>query len=550
MTSITSAGIGSGLDVEGIISKLMAAESIPLTTIQTNTQATQTKLSIYGIIKNSFAGLQTATDNLKSLSNIYPLTATSSNSSVVTGSATSSDAKGSYSLTVQQLAQKQSIAANSVATTDTALGTGTLTITLGSYDSTGNTFTANSSATPVNITIDSSNQTLSGVKDAINNANAGVTASIINDGTGNRLVLTSATTGAVNGFKVDVADSDGNNTDTAGLSMLSYDPTAAAGSGKNQASLASAQDAKFTLNNIAITKPTNNVNDAVNGLTLNLLSTTSTPVTLDVGLDSSTLQKTLNSFVTAYNQIETNLTDQQQKGATLVNDTTPSQLELQLRNTLRNSGSTYGLTLADIGLNFDKTGQLSLDSAKLNSALASDPKIVEKLFADTGTTSDSRVSFNGGTSLTQSGTYAVNISTAYNGTNTVAGTINGATATGISNVLTGGTGDASEGLSLTIASGASGSLGTVTYNKGLASTLSDWITSLNDTGGTLASRTDGLNAKIKSLNDDAAKLQARLTTIEANYRQQFTALDTLMSSMQATSSYLTQQLAALSANTK
>lgn len=550
MTSITSAGIGSGLDVEGIISKLMAAESIPLNTIKTNTQTTQTKLSIYGIIKSSFDGLQTATDALKNLSNIYPLTATSSNSSVVTGSATSSNAKGSYSLTVQQLAQKQSVAASSVATTDTAIGTGTLTITLGSYDATGNTFTANSSATPVSITIDSSNQTLSGVKDAINNANAGVTASIINDGTGNRLVLTSNTTGAVNGFKVDVADSDGNNTDTAGLSMLSYDPTAAAGSGKNQTSLASAQDAQFTLNNIAITKPTNNVTDAVSGLTLNLLSTTTTPVTLNVGLDSTALQGTLNKFIAAYNQIQGNLTDQQQKGATLVNDTTPSQLELTLRNTLRNSGSTYGLTLADIGINFDKTGVMSLDSAKLNSAIATDPKIVEKIFADTGTTSDSRVSYNGGTSLTQTGTYAVNVSTAYNGTNTVAGTINGASANAIGNVLTGATGDASEGLSLTIASGASGSLGTVTYNKGLASTLSDWITSLNAPGGSLVSRTDGLNAKIKSLNDDASKLSDRLTTIEANYRQQFTALDTLMASMQATSTYLTQQLSALAANTK
>lgn len=550
MTSITSAGIGSGLDVEGIISKLMAAESIPLNTIKTDTQTTQTKLSIYGIIKSSFDGLQTATDALKNLSNIYPLTATSSNSSVVTGSATSANAKGSYSLTVQQLAQKQSVAASSVATTDTAIGTGTLTITLGSYDATGNTFTANSSATPVSITIDSSNQTLSGVKDAINNANAGVTASIINDGTGNRLVLTSNTTGAVNGFKVDVADSDGNNTDTSGLSMLSYDPTAAAGSGKNQTSLASAQDAQFTLNNIAITKPTNNVTDAVSGLTLNLLSTTTTPVTLNVGLDSTALQGTLNKFIAAYNQIQGNLTDQQQKGATLVNDTTPSQLELTLRNTLRNSGSIYGLSLADIGINFDKTGVMSLDSAKLNSALATDPRIVEKVFADTGTTSDSRVSYNGGTSLTQTGTYAVNVSTAYNGTNTVAGTINGASANAIGNVLTGATGDASEGLSLTIASGASGSLGTVTYNKGLASTLSDWITSLNAPGGSLVSRTDGLNAKIKSLNDDASKLSDRLTTIEANYRQQFTALDTLMASMQATSTYLTQQLSALAANTK
>lgn len=545
MVGISSAGIGSGLDIEGIIGSLMAAERIPLTKVSQERTAINTKISIYGIIKNSFADLKSAADKLSNLSNLNPLKVTSSDDKQVAATASASAAKGTYSIQVSQLAKAQSVAVSSVATADTTVGTGSLTITLGSYDSGSNTFTNNPDKTPVTINIGTGQQTLDGIRQAINDSNSGVTASIINDGTGARLVLTSKETGAVNGFKLEVADADGNNTDTAGLSRLAFDPTAAVGSGKNASSLQVAQNANFTINNLAVSKASNTVTDAVQGLTLNLKAVTTTAVNLEVGLDDTALKTTLDGFVSAYNKIRGNLKDQQQKDATLSKETTPSTLERGLRNILREQVAQYGLGLSDIGLSFDKDGVLSLNKSKLDSAVAADPSILEKVFTNTATSTDARVKYLGASSMTQEGTYAVNISTAYDGSNTIAGTINGVAGTGVGNVLTGATGNASEGLQFSVVQGASGNMGSITFSKGLAERLSDWIGSLTDEGGTLVSRTDGLNSRKSRLDDQEDRINLRLEQVEKRYRAQFTALDSMLASMQQTSSYLSQQLAAL-----
>jgi flagellar hook-associated protein 2 len=545
MVGISSAGIGSGLDIEGIIGSLMAAERIPLTKVSQERTAINTKISIYGIIKNSFADLKAAADKLSNLSNLNPLKTTSSDDKVVSATASASAAKGSYSIEVSQLAKAQSVAVASVPTADSNVGTGSLTLTLGSYDSATNTFTDNAAKTPVTINIGAGQQTLDGIKQAINDADAGVTASIVNDGTGSRLVLTSKETGAVNGFKLEVSDADGTNTDTAGLSMLAYDPTAAAGAGKNATSLQVAQNANFTINNLAVSKASNTVTDAVEGLTLNLKAVTTAPVNLEVSLDDSALKTTLDGFVAAYNKIRGNLKDQQQKDATLSKETTPSSLERGIRNILREQVAQYGIGLSDIGLNFDKDGVLSLDKTKLDTAVAANPSILEKVFSNTATTSDARVKFVGANTKTLEGTYAINISTAYDGSNTIAGTINGVAGTGIGNLLTGATGEASEGLQFSVTQGAVGDMGTITFSKGLAERLSDWIGSLSEEGGALASRTEGLNSRKKRLDSQEDKINLRLEQVEKRYRAQFTALDTMLASMQQTSAYLSQQLAAL-----
>ena len=545
MVGISSAGIGSGLDIEGIISSLMAAERIPLTKVSQERTAINTKISIYGIIKNSFADLKAAADKLSNLSNLNPLKTTSSDDKVVSATASASASKGSYSIEVSQLAKAQSVAAPSVATADTIVGTGSLTITLGSYDSGTNTFTNNADKTPVTINSGTGQQTLDGIKQAINDSNSGVTASIINDGTGSRLVLTSKDTGAVNGFKLTVTDDDGTNTNTTGLSMLAYDPTATAGAGKNATSLQVAQNANFTINNLPVSKASNTVTDAVAGLTLNLKAQTTSPVNLEVGLDDTALKTTLDGFVTAYNKIRGNLKDQQQKDATLSRETTPSTLERGLRNILREQVAQYGIGLSDIGLSFDKDGVLSLNKTKLDTAVAADPSILEKVFANTATTTDARVKYLGANNMTQEGTFAVNVSTAYDGSNTIAGTINGVAGTGVGNVLTGATGNASEGLQFSVVQGASGNMGSITFSKGLAERLSDWIGSLTDEGGSLVSRTDGLTSRKSRLDDQEDRINLRLEQVEKRYRAQFTALDSMLASMQQTSSYLSQQLAAL-----
>ncbi|NJM33197.1 MAG: flagellar filament capping protein FliD, partial [Limnobacter sp.] len=401
-------------------------------------------------------------------------------------------------------------------------------------------------------------QTLNGIKTAINNADSGVVASIVNNGSGERLVLTSKETGQDFGFKIDVADDDGNNTNQSGLSRLAFDPAGVVNAGNNLETLQTSQNALFTINNLAVSKSSNTVSDAVEGVTFTLKKQTTGPVEINVALDSTAVKKTIGDFVTAYNKIRGNLKDQQQKDATLSKETTPSRLERGLRDILRQTVSSYGLSVNDIGMQFDRTGVLSFDQSKLDTALVNDPKTLEKLFANTGTTTDARVSFLGGASSTLNGTYAISITQAAGGGNTVAGTFGGVAGTGVDNVLTGAAGTyavdgsgnptSAEGLQLAVLEGESGALGTVTFSRGLASALSAWIDTLNEEGGMLDSRTGGLNSKLQRLEKDEERFNLRLDQIEKRYRLQFTSLDTMLASMQQTQSYLSQQLSALSNN--
>lgn len=572
MASISSAGIGSGLDVEGIISGLMSAERIPLTKITEERQSLKTQLSIYGIIKSSFADLQSAANKLSDITNLYTQKATSSDEAFIKATASSAATAGNYNIEVSNLARTQSVASQGTAVNkDDPFGSGSLTITLGKYDSNTNTFTQQSGTTPVQIDITAAQGTLTGIKQAINDADAGVSATIINDGTGDRLVLTSTQTGEEFGFKVDVTDTgDGNNTDTNGLSRLAYDPTAAVGAGNNVQVLQTALNANFTINNLAVSKSSNTFNDAIEGLTLDLKSATTGPINVTVALDNEAVKKNLDAFVSAYNKIRGNLKDQQEKDATLSRETTPKRLESGLRNILRQTVEAYGYSMSDIGMSFDRTGVLSLDSEKLTTALADDPAILEKIFADSATTTDARVSYLGASSNTLNGKYRLDVTTAYDGTNTVAGTLtayakdgttllNAINFTGIGNVATGAIGDYGtdpgdgtlfngEDLQLSLTQSATaGNYGDITFSRGLASQLNDWINEINDEGGMLNSRTDGINGKISRLDDRETRFERQLEQIEKRYRAQFTALDAMLASMQQTSSYLSQQLAALSA---
>ncbi|MFN7834477.1 MAG: flagellar filament capping protein FliD [Burkholderiaceae bacterium] len=542
MVGITSAGIGSGLDVEGIISKLMSVEQAPLTKIRSTETETKTKISIYGMIQSSANSLQAAAETLRSSQSLNPMKSASSDTTKISATASSTATAGRYSLTVSQLAQAQRLVADRVASPDTVIGTGSLNITLGSYDSVQNTFTADASKTPVTVTIGAGQQTLAGVRDAINNANAGVQASIVNDGQGYRLSIVSKETGAVNSLQITTGDNDGTNTDGSGLSQFAYNPTATAGSGKNLTEKQPALDALLKLNGIDIQKPGNTVTDAIDGVTFNLAQVTSTPVTIDVARDTDTLKTNLNTFVKAYNDLNGKLSDQQTKGATLQSDTGPGALQRQLRSLVTKTLPAYSSQISDIGLSFDKTGVLSLNNTKLDAALTKNPAIVQNIFADTGISTDARVSFISATAKTPLATYDVNVSTAPGNGVSVQGGFNNTIGIGLGNNLSAPVGSAMEGLNVKIANGASGALGTLTFSRGIATSLSNWVDNLNADGGALQTRTASLNNQLKRMTADETRLNNKLADIEKRYRAQYAALDTMIASMNQTSSYLTQQL--------
>jgi flagellar hook-associated protein 2 len=419
---ISAPGVGSNLDVNSIVSQLMAVERRPLTLLAQREADYQAKLSAFGTLKGALSAFQTAMQGLADGTKFQAATASAADASVLTATANGKVVPGSYSVEVQQLAQQQKIHSDGFASTSSAVGSGTLTIQYGTYDSGANTFTLNSEKTAQTVTIDPSSNTLSGVRDVINAANIGVSATIINDGTSDRLVVTGKDTGAVNSFRITASDDDGANLDTAGLSRVAFDPTAAMGSGKNLTQVQAAQDAKLEIDGIAISKLSNTITDAIEGVTLNLLKTnTGSPTMLNVARDSAGVKASVEAFVKSFNSVNQTLTGLSAynaatgQGAILQGDSATMSIQSWIRSTL--SASVSGISdsagsitsLSQIGVAFQKDGTLALDSVKLQTALDNNFDDIAGLFTVRGKPTDGLIAYSGSTNRTAVGNYAVTV---------------------------------------------------------------------------------------------------------------------------------------------
>ena len=415
--AITAPGIGSGLDVNSIVAQLMKAEQQPLTALATKEAKFQAQLTAYGSLKGALSSFQNTVAALATPAKFSAVTASLADTTVASATASSTAAAGSYSVKVDTLAQAHKLKSTTFATTSTTVGSGTLTISFGTYAA--DTFTLNPDKASKTITISAGQSSLAGVRDAINAANAGVSASIVNDGTGNRLVISSKDTGVTNALRITVADDDLTNTNTSGLSQLMYDARTISGT-MNLAETVVAQNATLTIDGIAISKASNTITDAIQGVTLNLLKVnTPSTTTLTVARDTAAVQTAVQSFVKAYNDLNKTITDLSKydavnkKGSTLTGDATVTSLQSQLRGAFNTALSTAGgglTNLSDIGITFQSNGTLILNSSKLSTALSDATKDVSTLFAAVGKPSDSLVAFVSSTAVTKNGNYALNVS--------------------------------------------------------------------------------------------------------------------------------------------
>lgn len=651
--AISSPGIGSNLDVNSIVEKLMSVERRPLDRLTREQSSYEAELSAYGTLKGALSAFQTSVQGLSSGTRFLVHSVSVSDPAILTASAGTAATPGAYSIEVQQLAQQQKLVSGGFSSAADTLGSGTLTIQFGTYDAAGGTFQPNPSKASHTITIPAGSNTLAGIRDAINGANVGVTATLLNDGStsGNRLVLTSKESGASSSMKITVTDDDGNNTDASGLSQLAFDPLGSVGTGKNLSESQTARNAVLTVDGITVTRSSNTITDAIQGVTLNLTRISpDITVGLTVATDSSSIKEAVSGFVEAFNSLNKTIRDltaydpTTKHAGALQGDSSALSALLQIRRTLTQplSGS---ISLSQIGIAFQSNGTLALDEKKLETAITQDLEGVAALFAATGKTTDARVAFLGSSPETQSGSFAVSVSrlatsgslvgtappnlaiiagindhiqfnvdgvattvtlragtyassaelatelqaqiaaagrsvavttdggvlsirsstlgsgsavalTGGNGASdllgvapvsaaglNVAGIINGVSALGSGQILTGASGDPSAGLSLRILGGEPGERGNVSFARGYASVLDQLVSDFLDEDGLLSSRTHGINSKIHRVGERQEALQNRLDQIEKRYREQFTALDANISKLQQTSSFLTQQLA-------
>ncbi len=367
MTSISFSGLGSGLDINGIVGKLMQVEAQPLTALQRTEASYQAKLSAFGSLKSALSSLQSAVQTLKKPETFSGMTASSSSQDVLTAMASQSASVASYTVNVIQLAKYHAVRSSDPYTSASdTFTTGTLSIQVGSSD-------------PVTVTIDSTNNTLAGIRDAINAADARVSASIVNDGTNYRLLLTSETLGSNGAITVSVTDSgSGGNFALGNLAS------------PNLVTTQNADDAQININGLALARSTNTIDDAIDSVTLNLASTGTT--TLTVAKNTSAVTGAINAFVKAYNDAiagikqMTNYDAANKKAAVLTGDSTARSIQSQLANLVfaNVSGLAGDISrLSDIGITVQKDGTLALDSGKLSAALADPDKDVAALFTRT-----------------------------------------------------------------------------------------------------------------------------------------------------------------------
>ena len=387
--AITSAGIGSTLDVDGIITSLMSLEQRPLTVLAQKEASYQAKLSGLGSLKGALSSLQTAASSLmfdansSALQKFSAFNATVADTTIATATASSGAANSTYRLDVTQLAEKHTLATSTTATPFSGVGGtltkgGTLTITLDTRAGSGTP----SRTTEISIADGSSPEA---IRDAINAAGAGVTASVITGMQGKQLVLTGDTTGSNQFIKL------------TGVDALNYDPNATPAPTTDAFTEAqAAQDSAIKLNGIIITSNSNTVTSAIEGVTLNLTQKTEAnkPTTLTVSRDTSSLTSGVSALVKAFNEVSVTATslgsyDKTTKVAGVLNgDATLRSAQNILRSVIGTIPSELSGTtqqhLSDIGVSMQKDGTLALDSNKLNKAISSDLAGVANLVAAYG----------------------------------------------------------------------------------------------------------------------------------------------------------------------
>jgi flagellar hook-associated protein 2 len=344
-------------------SSLTSANSLPSPTAvdQQQLNADQVELSGYGQLLGALSSFSAALQSLEPPTAIPVYGSTSTNPTTATASTDATAVAGQYPVGVQQVAQAQVVESGAVSDPDSAvLGSGTLSIQLGTYAAGPNTFTAANSG-PVPITI--SNGSLNSIAASVNSANAGVAASVIQDSAGYHLVLTSTNLGAANGFRLTVQDGDGTNTDTSGLSQLAYDPTAAAGAGKNLSLTQPALNATVTVNGVAISSASNTGISLAQGVTLTALQTGTTTVT--VSPSEANTATAAQQLVTAYNSLVQTIQQVTPSGSALAQDPLVSTLQSDLQHT---AGS-----LASLGITLQTDGSLAVNASTLQNAFTADP---------------------------------------------------------------------------------------------------------------------------------------------------------------------------------
>ncbi|HEX4739484.1 MAG TPA: flagellar filament capping protein FliD [Allosphingosinicella sp.] len=526
-TILTSIGVGSGIDVTSLVSNLVAADRAPKdAAIQARQTANTAQISSLADVANGIDSFASALTTLVSGGTLFSQPSVS-DTSVLNATAVAGKPIGNLNdqLEVVQLAQSQSLQSVAVADPSASIGQGDLTL--------------NTAAGSFAITVDSSNDSLNGLAAAINAKNAGVTASVVTDSSGSRLVMKGAT-GAANAFTLSVPAGT-----SSGLERFAYDPNATGGMTLAQG----AQDAIVKLDGVQVNRATNSFSDLIAGVQIDLKhAAPGEQVSLGVTRPSAAIEQAVTDFVAAYNQMQgviakaTAAGGNGQASGPLHNDLSVRQMQQQLAQlpsmTLSSVGSIK--TLAEIGVSTNRDGTLSVDTTRLETMLAQDPDGVEGLFNPTQYSSDPNVTILSAIGKTKPGTYTVTNLVPAVGSGDASGMIDGLAALAAGpNLIAPSKSDA---LGLILQVGGPVASATITIDPGLGGAVQAIRDSLRALGGPIQKSQDALDAATKQIADDQAALDTKESAYSDRLTTQYSAMDMQVAQFKATQSYLDQQI--------
>jgi flagellar hook-associated protein 2 len=516
----TVTGVLSSSQITSLIQQASAAYQAPANALRSQEQPIQTKVSDLGKVQGALSSLQSAMSGLADIESLTQRTVTTSPSAAVSATATNAAALGTYSLTNIHLAEAQSLISSGYASASASLGTGSLKIQVGSGPAT-------------TVTITSTDDSLSGIANAINQAHAGVEATVLFDGTSYHLVVTGAATGTANAFTL---------SGSGGLTGLSYAPGSSGSSGLTRTQAAA--NAGFSLNGVAISSGSNTISGVVPGLTLTLAASGSATVQVSQSVDA--LDKAAQSLVSALNNVLGTINqyasyNPTSGGGPLLGDVGLSLVRTALLDAITSpavgaaQNTPYG-SLSAIGFSITSGGTVALDDAKFQSAAEADYGAVAALLGEAGAASNPNVTVQS-IGAAEAGTYAVDV--AANSAGSVSGTVNGEAASGTGGVMVVTGPGPAQGLALAISAGVTGALGQVTVGQGLFGTLSSIVNSALASGtGSISTELAGLNATITSMNQQIAALQQEAQQETLTLTQQYGAAQATLSQLTTVSNFL------------
>ncbi len=522
-----SLGAGAGIDTKTLIEDLAKAEKAPKEALIAKRESANTaKISALAQASGAIDSFASALSKLIEGGSLFTQPSVSEPGLLSAKAVAGADiANLSAQIEVRQLAQAQSLVSANLASALAPVGQGTITLTTasGSHD----------------VTIDATNDSLDGLARAINGKNAGVTATVVTDSNGSRLMLKGAT-GEANGFTLSVPGGT-----SSGLERFAFGPAVTGGMTAAQ----TAKDAIVNLDGAEVRRSGNSFSDLIPGVQIDLKkAAVGTIVTLGAERPIEGIRQGITDFVDAYNELQTMLAEataaatSDKEAGPLRGDSGIRQMQRELARLTTTQLSSTGAykTLSEIGVATNRDGSLRVDTVKLNAALESDPAAVEGLFNPRQYSSHAAVAVVNKAGTVKPGTYTLTNLLAPVGTGDASGSVGGVAMIGTGDVLRVPTTSPAKGLIVRVDADVASA--TITIDAGLGGALQAIRDTLRASDGPFAATQERLSKEAKSIATDRESFERRSSAYYERLVTSFGAMDRQVNAFRATQSYLDQQM--------